>query len=1008
MERRTPSRVGELVRRHRIAAALSQEALAERAGLSARAVSDLERGVHQAPRLESLRLLAEALGLDAAGRAELLAAAHPPAAVSDVQSHAPPQASASLPVPPTRLIGRETEAATAAQLLADEDVRLLTLTGPGGAGKTRLALDVAATLRSDIPDGVWFLDLAGLTDPTLLLPQIAATLAAPQSGERSVDEGLADYFADKRVLLVLDNLEQFRPYDALGRAIAGVLDRSPGVTILATSRAPLRLRVEREAPLAPLPVPPPDASTVTALEESPSVQLFVMRAQAVRPGFTLGPQNAAAIADLCRRLDGLPLALELAAARVRALAPADIVARLQRRLDLLADSGADRPDRQRTLEATIAWSYDLVTPEQRAAFRRLAVFSGGVTLDAAEGALAAFAEPMLDPLDAVTALVEQGLLRDEGQADGTLRFRMLETVRAFGLDRLRESGEEDAARRAHAGHFRALVARAFADGGALGEDVVWLARLDGERDNLRAALEAIAASEPGELLAFVVGCWQFWWPRGYWTEARLWLEQSLARDDDGPSLERARALRALGLIADATGDRQRGLALLEESRQRFQDFTDRHGEWQTLLDLSLLWAARDYGQAGRYAEEALAVAREAGDPVMIARGLNRLGNWQANCERPQEAIASHREALRLLEQLKDERGIAETLDLLGVACEIAADLENSTRWYGRAISAWREVGDQQGLATSLLGVVSGAHSHYFHGNTQPATIPLAEARRYGEESLAIIREIGWRGGEAFALWVYSGQVLGAAGELTTALPSAQQALAIARDIDHAQWTVAARFTLGAIFADLGEFPAAQEELRGALALAEEIASPFWVRMSAGAVVSALAGAGRHDEAAVALGGRLSDDTPMTTLGGRNLWASAADLALAAGDAHQALQLADRLIETLPGTASRPVPRLELLRGQALTALGRHAEADQALQAAFEAAEWSSARPLQWRILAAQVRLSQEQGNPTAAERAHAAAQALVAELAAAVPDDELRAVFRAYALQQIGTVARSP
>jgi tetratricopeptide (TPR) repeat protein len=274
--------------------------------------------------------------------------------------------------------------------------------------------------------------------------------------------------------------------------------------------------------------------------------------------------------------------------------------------------------------------------------------------------------------------------------------------------------------------------------------------------------------------------------------------------------------------------------------------------------------------------------------------------------------------------------------------------------------------------------------------------------------LAITREIGWRGGEAFALWTYGGVILGAAGEHTTALPSARQSLAIARDIDHAQWTVAAHFTLGSIIADLGDLPAAKEDLRDALSLAQEIASPFWVRMSAGALVSALAGAGRHDEAAAVLDDHLSDDMPMTTLASRNLWASAADLALVAGDAHQALQLADRLIETLPGTASRPVPRLELLRGQALTALGRHAEADQALQAAFEAAEWSSARPLQWRILAAQVRLSQEQGNPTAAERAHAAAQALVAELAAAVPDDELRAVFRAYALQQIGTVARSP
>ena len=1007
MERRSPSRVGELVRRRRLAAALSQEALAERAGLSARAVSDLERGVHKSPRLESLRLLAEALGLDAAGRAELLAAAHPQVAIPGIDDGARSRAPASLPAPPTRLIGREAEAAAVARLLAHEDVRLLTLTGPGGSGKTRLALEVAADLLNDVPDGVWFLDLAGLTDPTLLLPQIAATLNAPRGGEQSVEDRLADYFADKRVLLVLDNLEQFRPYDALGQAIAKVVIGSPNVSILATSRAPLRLRVEREWPLAPLPVPAFGESSVAALAESPSVQLFVARAQAVRPGFSLGPHNAVAIADLCRRLDGLPLALELAAARVRALAPADIVDRLRSRLDLLADAGGDRPDRQRTLEATIAWSYDLLTPEYQAAFRRLAVFTGGFTLDAAETVLGAFASPVLDPLDAVTAVIEQGVVRDQEQADGTLRFRMLETVRAFGLDRLRESGEEDSARRAHAGFFRALIARAFASSEALGEDLVWLVRLDAERDNLRTALEATAMGNPRGLLAFVVRCWQFWWPRGYWTEARMWLEQSLARRDDMPALERAKALRALGLIEDATGDRQRGLALLEESRQRFQELADRHGEWQTLLDLSLLWAARDYGQAGQYAQQALAVAREADDPVMIARGLNRLGNWQANSEQPHEAIASHREALHFLEALGDKRGMAETLDLLGIASNIGTDLDGLTRWYGRAVALWREIGDRKGLAESLAGYADGAH-HFLRADTLRAAIQLEEARGYGEESLAISREIGWRAGEAYALWSYHGLVLGAAGEYATALPSARRALTIARDIDHAQWILGARYTLGALHAELGDFVTAGEELRAALALSQEITSPLWVRIAAGTLTSALVEGGRHDEAQAVLDEYLSQDIPMTTLAGRILWASAADLALTTGDAERALQLADRLIQTLPGTASRPIPRLELLRGQALTALGRHAEAEQALQAAHETAEWSRARPLQWRILAARGRLAEAQGNPTEAERVRTAAHALVAELAAAIPDEELRAVFRAHALQQIGTITRSP
>jgi predicted ATPase/class 3 adenylate cyclase len=896
----------------------------------------------------------------------------------------------NLPPPPTPLIGREREVATVVQLVRD-DARLVTVTGAGGTGKTRLALEAAAELLEDFPDGVWFLDLAGLTDPALLLPQIAATLEVRQSGEQPLAERLADHLASRRVLLVLDNLEQFRPYDALGRAVAELVMMAPGLAILATSRAPLRLRIEREFPLPPLPIPGARESTVAVLAESPAVQLFVSRAQAVRPGFTLGPHNATAIAALCRRLDGLPLALELAAARVRALTPADILHRLGSRLDLLADAGADRPDRQRTLEATIAWSFDLLTVEHQTAFRRLAVFTGGCTFDAAEVVLVAFAEPPLDGLSAVTTLVEQGLLRDEEQADGTLRFRMLETVRAFGLDRLRESGEEDAARHAHADYFRALLERAFPEGMAFEDEPAWFGRLDAEHDNLRAALEAIAtAGDPSQLLTFALNCWHFWWPRGYWTDARIWLEQALARSEDVPTTERAKALRALGLIADATGDRQRGLTLVEASRQRFQALADRRGEWETLLDLSLLWAARDYGEAGRYAEQALAVARETGDPVMIARSLNRLGNWQANCEQPQEAIARHQEALPILEGLGDERGSAETLDLLGIASEIGADLRGAMHWYARAIPLWRQLGDRQGLAESLIGRTMGAHSVYTE--TVPASITTAEARISGEEGLTLTRDIGWRAGESYALWAFHGLVLGAAGEYATALPSTREALIIARDIDHRQWIVGARYVLATLLADLGDFPAAWDELRAALALAQQIQTVHLSRIVVGTLVSALAAGGQLGEAQIVLDANLNDDTSMRTLAGRVLWCAAADLALATAETNQALQIADRLMQVEDRT-HRAIPRLALLRGEALAALGRDAEAVQALEAAHEAAVWCDARPLRRRILAVQGRLAAAQGNTNYAERARAAAQALVAELAADVPDEALRARF---------------
>ncbi len=269
----------------------------------------------------------------------------------------PPQ---NLPAPATPLIGRETEVATVLRLFS-ESMRLVTVTGTGGTGKTRLALAAAAESLDDFAGGVWFLDLAALTEPRMLLPQIAAVVGVRESGEAPLAEQLAQHFADQRVLLLLDNLEQFRPANELARTVANLLAAAPTLAILATSRAPLRLRQERELPLAPLPVPSSRETAVATLQTSPSVQLFVSRAQAVRPGFTLGPHNAQAVAELCRRLDGLPLALELAAARIRALAPADILKRLGNRLDLLADPRSDRPDRQRTLEATVAWSYDLLT-----------------------------------------------------------------------------------------------------------------------------------------------------------------------------------------------------------------------------------------------------------------------------------------------------------------------------------------------------------------------------------------------------------------------------------------------------------------------------------------------------------------------------------------------------------------------------------------------------------------------------------------------------------------------
>jgi predicted ATPase/class 3 adenylate cyclase len=352
----------------------------------------------------------------------------------------------NLATPPTRLIGREAEL-PGVLLLLEEGARLVTLTGPGGTGKTRLALEAAAEALASFPGGVWFLDLASVTDPTLLLDQIAGVLGIREYVDRGPLDQMANALAGRRTLLVLDNLEQFRPFDMLGRIVADVLGAAPELAILATSRAPLRLGLEREVPVPPLPLPTATETALEALSASPAVALFVTRAAAARPGFVLTPQTAPAVAELCRRLDGLPLAIELAAARVRALGPADILARLGERLDLLADRGPDRPGRQRTLEATIAWSHHLLAADEQAALRRLAVFAG-FDLAAAESVLGSMNPTVPDALASLELLVEQSLVRTEEQPDGSLRYHMLETVRSFARARLRECGGGRRTRRA--------------------------------------------------------------------------------------------------------------------------------------------------------------------------------------------------------------------------------------------------------------------------------------------------------------------------------------------------------------------------------------------------------------------------------------------------------------------------------------------------------------------------------------------------------------------------------
>ncbi len=450
-----------LLRHHRVRAGLSQEALAERARVSARAISALERGVNTRPQLETVRRLATALELDPNGRAALLAAARPDAAPPAPPPTGPPTATryAPLPTPPAPLLGRDAELARLAALLGDPARRLLTLVGPGGIGKTRLAVELAATRRGDFADGTAFVDLAAIRDPDLVPPAIADALQLHEIGGQPLPDRLKDARRDRHLLLLLDNFEQVLDAAPL---VADLLSACARLTVLATSRAPLRLRGEREFPVPPLALPDPaHLPAPDAVAAYPAVALFRERARAVRPDFALTAENTPTVVAICARLDGLPLALELAATRLKSLSPGALLARLDKRLPLLTGGARDLPARQRTLRDTIAWSEGLLAPEDRAFFRALAVFAGGGPLTAIEAIChpPAGATPLPGGvlLDRLGILVDQSLLRQIAPDRDEPRFAMLETIREYATERLAASGEMATYQDAHAAYFLVLT-----------------------------------------------------------------------------------------------------------------------------------------------------------------------------------------------------------------------------------------------------------------------------------------------------------------------------------------------------------------------------------------------------------------------------------------------------------------------------------------------------------------------------------------------------------------------
>jgi predicted ATPase/class 3 adenylate cyclase len=598
----------------------------------------------------------------------------------------------NLPIQPTALIGREQQVTEGVVLVRREGIRLVTLTGAGGTGKTRLALQVAAELVADFEDGVFFVDLAAIIDPHLFIATVAQTLSVREQPGQSLSETLKDYLRGKHLLLVLDNFEQL--VDA-GPAVSTLLAAAPNLNALVTSRAPLHLSGEHEYPVPPLTVPDlGEAEPPEILAANEAVQLFLARAQAVKPEFELTSENASAVAEICARLDGLPLAIELGAARVRILSPQALLGRLSERLALLTGGTRDAPARQRTLRDTIEWSYGLLGASEQRLFARLSVFLGGRTVEAAEAVCDPAAELDAAVFDAAASLVEKSLLRQEEGPAGEPRFLMLETIRDYALERLEESGEGELLRDRHAHYFVALAEEAEPE--ILGANqVVWLERLEAERGNFRAALGWLLERREAERALRLIGSLRrAWVARGYLSETRKWLEAGFEQSAAVQPQVEAKALYALGRVALVQGDYDQAITWLDKSARLFRELGEAEGLVFSLADLGFIATAQGrHEDAERFAAESLAEAEVAGSERTIAAALHSLACTKLDAGEYGEARTLFQQSLALRRKLGDKRNTANSLCYLGSVALLEGDYDSATALLDESLALGRELGN---------------------------------------------------------------------------------------------------------------------------------------------------------------------------------------------------------------------------------------------------------------------------------------------------------------------------
>jgi predicted ATPase len=778
--------------------------------MSARGVSDLERGVHRAPYRETLRQLMDALELDEEQRAALEAAARgPERPYGQSRQLSPPH---NLSEESTSFVGRTNEIVMLQELLHRPDARLITLTGPGGCGKTRLALRTAASALGEFPDGVFFVPLAALADPGLVPSSIAATLGLRERDGRRLVDTLKEHLHDKSILLVLDNFEHL--IDAAG-TLSELLEECPRLRLLVTSQSILKLSWEYVFALQPLAVPgPPHDSDRQEMSHYEGVALFVQRARAANSAFQVTNENVAAVAEICYRLDGLPLAIELAAARVRLFPPQALLGRLSSRLKLLVGGARDQPNRQQTLRAAIDWSYSLLDETEQNLLARLAVFAEGCTIEAAEVVCEVPGDDQIDVLTGVASLVDKSLLwhgAEVGQPEP--RLRMLATIREYALERLAATGVGDEVRRQHARYFLDLSERAAAEPDGQ-RKANWLYLLSENHDNLQAALRwTIEVRETHIGVRMAIALSQFWELRGYLTEGRRSLAGLLAiKSDDLPELW-APALKIAGSRAFEP-DFAQAATLTEQSLALYRSLADTSGMAETLHQRGVIaFYQADYGRAEECFQECLALARDLGDAGLVSRSLWSLAG-------PNPARSDIGETKRWAEELLEQRlrrgdsaGLDAILEVLLAAARIEGDqdkmrvlLEQTVDWL-RYANPRPDAHMRERLARMAFEMTTlGAYG---------------QAVALLEEAIALHLRKGYRR-DAAHLGMALAQFTREQGRMVEAISLLEQSLAVFREFEDVQGVAGALIGLADIARDRGDCALGVEYSEEGLTLAHEL------------------------------------------------------------------------------------------------------------------------------------------------------------------------------------------